>query len=277
MLVVALALTSVLALGAPADTTVEVRRGDRLAVEGLSGEVSITAWERDEIEVVSDRDDGVLVRRVGSVVTVEREGRRSRSGEAVIHVPRWMDVRVRSRALDVSVSGLDGALEIENVSGDVSVDRAGGAVEVRSVSGEIAIADARAGVRASSQGDDVTLSRIQGPVEAHSGDGDIVLDDVTSSSVRAEAQDGDVLFRGSIAQGGRYGFYLHDGDASIELPDGTDASVRVATFEGEFQSDFTIRVERFTAGRQFEFALGDGGADVEIEVFDGDIRLLRRN
>jgi hypothetical protein len=95
--------------------------------------------------------------------------------------------------------------------------------------------------------------------------------------VRIEAQDGDVAFTGPLQPGGQYGFYLHDGDATIGLPADTDASVRIATFNGEFESDFTVRVDRFTAGREFEFELGDGGADLEIEVFDGDIRLARLN
>lgn len=264
------------AAGAPVDTTVAVATGDRLMIDGLSGEVSIRAWDRDAVEVVSDERDGVSVRRVGSTVTVEGAGRRGRSADAAIRVPAWMDVQVRSRSLDVAVSGLQGSLQIGNVSGDISVQDAGGEVDVSSVSGDIVVVDARAGVRASSQSDDVTLRGVAGPVEAHSGDGDITLLDVTSSSVRAEAQDGDVMFSGTLAPAGEYGFYVHDGDATIALPDGTDATVRVSTFDGEFQSDFTVRVESFSAGRQFEFVLGDGGARMEIEVFDGDIRLLRR-
>jgi hypothetical protein len=118
---------------------------------------------------------------------------------------------------------------------------------------------------------------VSGPVEAHSGDGDIELDDVTSASVHAEAQDGDVVFRGAIQPGGDYGFYVHDGDAVLILPESTDATVRVSTFDGEFQSEFTVRVDRFTAGRQFDFVLGAGGPRIDVEVFDGDIQLLRGN
>jgi hypothetical protein len=149
-------------------------------------------------------------------------------------------------------------------------------VEVRSVAGEIVVEDATGGVRASSQSDDVTLRRVSGSVEVHSGDGDITLYDMRSSSVRAEAQDGDVTFSGSIIAGGDYGFFVHDGDAVIEMPAAAGARVRVSTFDGEFQSDFTVRVERFTSGRQFDFVVGDGAARMEIEVFDGDINLLRR-
>ncbi|MGD8281555.1 MAG: DUF4097 family beta strand repeat-containing protein [Gemmatimonadota bacterium] len=272
-----LLLGALLAQDVPADTAVDVRQGDRLVVEGLSGEVTITPGDEGRVRVISDSEYGVTLSRRGSVVRIEQEGRRGRSDELAIFVPRWMDVQVRGRSVDVSVTGLDGNVDIETVRGDIAVVGAGGEVEVRSVSGEISVANARAGVRASSQSDDVSLVDVSGPIEAHSGDGDITLGGVSSSSVRVETQDGDVAFMGAIQAGGQYGFYLHDGDATIALPGDTDASVRVATFDGEFESDFTIRVDRFTAGREFEFDLGDGGAEVEIEVFDGDISLARIN
>jgi hypothetical protein len=157
----------------------------------------------------------------------------------------------------------------------VFVENVSGAVDVRSVSGAVEIINATGGVRASSQSDDVTLRRVSGPVEAHSGNGNIVLDDVRSIFVRAEARDGDIDFNGTVAENGDYGFFLHDGDATIAMPAATSAQVSISTFDGEFQSEFAVRVDRFTSGRQFDFVLGDGGARIQIEVFDGDISLLQ--
>jgi hypothetical protein len=260
-----------------ADTTVEARRGDRLVVGDFTGSVRISTWERDAIEVITDEADRIAVRRTGSTLSITGSGgRRGRGVDASVRVPSWIDVAVESRSMDVTARGLQGRLVIGNVSGDVRVEGVGGPVEVRSVAGEIVVEDATGGVRASSQSDDVTLRRVSGSVEVHSGDGDIMLYDMRSSSVRAEAQDGDVTFSGSIIAGGDYGFFVHDGDAAIEMPAEAGARVRVSTFDGEFQSDFTVRVERFTSGRQFDFVVGDGAARMEIEVFDGDINLLRR-
>lgn len=261
-----------------ADTVVAMNRGDRVVIEGVSGVIAISAWERDELEVRSTTGNApVMVRRTGATVQIEAEGpRRRRSIDAAIRVPSWVDLEVGGSALDMSVRGVGGAIRIASVSGDVLVQNAGGSVDVRSIRGAIQVVDARGGVRASSQSDDVTLRQISGPVEAHSGDGDVVLDDIASSSVRAEAQDGDVLFSGTIEDGGEYGFYLHDGDATIELLASVSARVSVSTFDGEFLSDFPVRVERFSAGREFDFVLGAGGARIEIEVFDGEIRLLQR-
>jgi DUF4097 and DUF4098 domain-containing protein YvlB len=262
-----------------ADTTVEVRRGERVVIEQVVGELSISGWDRDAVEVrTAAGEPAVSVRRSGAdvnIVDAEARGRR-RSTNASLQVPRWIDLEIGSRSLDVSVTGISGAVRVGNLSGQVRIQDVDGPVDVRSVRGEIMITDARAPVRASSQSDDVTLLRISGPLEAHSGDGDVVLRDIDAQTVRVEAQDGDVVFSGSIAPGGDYAFFVHDGDATIALPATASARVSVSTFDGEFESDFTVRVERFSSGREFDFTLGDGDARIQIEVFDGEIRLLQR-
>ena len=119
-------------------------------------------------------------------------------------------------------------------SGDIRIVDVGGPVDVRSIDGEIDIENARGGVRATSQSDDVTLRRVSGSIEVHSGSGDILLEDVQSESVRAETQDGDIVFSGTISDRGEYAFYVHDGDALIAVPSSMNARVSVSTFDGEF-------------------------------------------
>jgi DUF4097 and DUF4098 domain-containing protein YvlB len=276
---------SVLALAAAlaaafqsADTVVDARRGDRLVIEQVTGRITVTAWDRDAVELRTERGTaGVVVRRSGTDLHVEHaDGARRRSIVATLRVPAWIDLEAGSNDLDIAVSGVDGAIRVRNLGGDVRIEDVGGPVEARSLRGEIVVADARGPVRVSSQSDDVTLRRISGPVEAHSGDGDLVLDDIRASAVRVEAQDGDVSFSGTIVPGGDYAFYVHDGDATIAIPGTTSARVSVSTFDGEFQSEFTVRVDRFTSSREFDFTLGSGEARIRIEVFDGEIRLLRR-
>ena len=263
----------------PLDTIVELRRGDRVVLENLSGEITISGWDDDRLEVRGEeRDESLAIRREGPIVRVVRADGRGRrhSVEATIRVPRWVALEVGGPSLDVSVNGIDGGLRIGNVSGDILVRDIGGSLDIRAIDGEVFVEDARGGVRASSQSEDVSVRGVTGPVEVHSGSGDIVLTDVRSMSVRAETQDGDIDFSGDISPGGEYDFFVHDGDALIAIPASSGAQVRVSTFDGEFQSEFPVVVERFSAGREFEFVLGDGGARLQIEVFDGEIRLLQR-
>jgi hypothetical protein len=68
---------------------------------------------------------------------------------------------------------------------------------------------------------------------------------------------------------------VHDGDATLVVPRTSGAHVKVATFDGEFSSDFPVTLQHYSGEGRFDFTLGDGGAAVGIEVFDGQIRILR--
>lgn len=263
----------------PVDTIIEVRPGDRVVLENILGEIFIEASDGDGLEVRGEDAEAALrVRRSGStlrIVSDDSKGRR-RGVEATIRLPAGVDVEITGLSLDVSVIGMNGRIDVRNVSGDIWIENVGGAVDVRTIEGEIDVVRARAGVRASSQSDDVRLRSVSGPIAVHSGSGNIELVDIVSGSVRAETQDGDIEFSGSIERGGEYGFFVHDGDVVIEIPSSAGAEVSVSTFDGDFESEFPVVIERFTGGRKFDFTLGDGDARIQIQVFDGEIRLLRR-
>lgn len=262
------------------DTVVEVRRGDRLVLENFSGTVFVGTWDRDLLEVRGEPGDRaeVSVVRSGSRIALRPSTRRGRDREvdAVLRVPAWMDVEIGGRELDVSVRGLAGSLAVRNIEGDIDVEDTRGTLRLHTVDGEIRVRNARGSVEARSRGDDVSLFDVVGDVDVESGSGDLLLDGVDGASVRAETLDGDVTFRGPIRRGGRYAFSVHDGDAVLAFPPGSAFDARVATFDGDFQSEFPVTLQNYRGGRAFEFTLGGGGAMVEIEVFDGEIRLLQR-
>jgi DUF4097 and DUF4098 domain-containing protein YvlB len=264
---------------APSDTIVTLERGDRVVLQNISGEISVRGWERDELEVRGeDEDTPLVVHRSGSTVRITRDDRkgRRRSVEAAVRLPAWADVEIGGNSLELSAIGIDGRLEVNSVKGDVWIENAGGPVRVRTVEGEIDVIGARAGVDASSQSDEVRLRDVQGQINVHSGSGDLLLVDVRSESVRAETQDGDITFSGTIRDNGDYRFFVHDGDASIAIPPDANARVAVSTFDGDFESEFPVVIERFTGGREFDFTIGNASARIEIQVFDGEIRLLER-
>jgi DUF4097 and DUF4098 domain-containing protein YvlB len=263
-----------------ADTTVELRRGDRVVVERLTGELSVTTWSRTSLSIGGDLDEvsGVGATRSGGVVTVRPEDRKARGRDVdlVLRLPAWVALEVSSRSLDVRVEGIEGGVTVRNVSGDIRVDRVAGPVSLTTVEGEIGVYGARGPVTAHSRGDDVTLVGVVGDVDVATGDGDLRLDDVTAFTLRAETLDGDVFFDGPLALDGTYQFSVHDGDATLVLPGDADASVTVSTFDGELTSDFPVTLRRYGGGGVFDFKLGEGRAQVAVKVFDGEIRFRRR-
>ncbi len=265
---------------ATADTAIELRRGDRVVVERLTGELSVQAWSRSTLSIGGDLDEirGVGATRSGSVVTVRTEDRKARGHDVdlVLRVPSWVELEISGRSLDVHVEGVEGGVSVRNVSGDVRMDRVGGVVSITSVEGEIGVYGANGSVTAHSRGDDVTLVDVTGDVDVGTGDGDLHLENISASTLHAETLDGDVFFSGTLARDGTYDISVHDGDATLVLPATTDASVSVSTFDGELTSDFPVTLRRYEGGGVFEFKLGEGRAKVDVKVFDGEIRFKRR-
>jgi len=259
------------------DTTVVMRRGDRVVMEGFTGSIEVRAWNRDELSLTGAMDEahGVVVRRVGDRVRVSPGDRKDRrlSRELELRIPSWAPVEIQGRTLDVDVSGLAADVSVATGEGDIVCADVSGTVTLATVEGTIDVRGARGRVSARSRGDDVVLIGVEGVVDAYSGDGDVTLEDVTSSSVRAETLDGDLSFTGALAAGGTYTFSVHDGDADLVLPAGTGARARVSTFDGEFVSDFPVTLQGYGGRGAFEFTLGNGAAQLEIKVFDGEIRL----
>lgn len=272
------ALTTSVASDAVTDTVLQLDRGDRVVVTGLSGSVSVEAVAGSELGVTTGRrTDGVAVRRSGGrvVVTAEARGGGRRPMDVSLRVPTWADIQVDGIDLDVSVRGSEGSVTIGTVDGDVRIEGTAGELRATTIEGEIVAEATRGATVLSSHADDITVLAPRGPVEAGTLDGDIRIVDAVSSSVTAETQSGDIDFTGAILSGGTYRFYLHSGDALLALPAELSARVRVSTFHGDFESDFPVMVSGFTSGRAFDFTVGGGDAEIVVEAFDGEIRLTR--
>lgn len=273
------ALTMAVSASAAQDTTIRVERGTRLHVENHRGEVVIGSWSRDAVRVraleLGERQR-LAVSRSGSVVRVRPDGARGpQEADLEITIPAWMDVRVEGNQLDVAVRGAEGAVAVETVGGDVVVQGGAGLVSVRTIQGEVAIRGARGRIEATSVNEDVTLTDIGGDVYAETTNGDISLEDIRSTSARATTVNGDITYRGTIRDNGRYLFATHNGDVEVTVPQSANATVTVSTYHGEFESDFPVRLTGATRDRQFTFSLGSGSARIELESFNGEIRLRR--
>ncbi len=104
--------------------------------------------------------------------------------------------------------------------------------------------------------------------------GDIELEGIESSNVDVNTVSGDVVYEGTIKDAGHYRFSTHNGDVTLAIPEKANATVSVATFNGDFDSSFPVSVTGTTKHR-FGFTIGTGSARLDLETFNGDIKLRR--
>lgn len=264
-----------------ADTVVEARRGDRLVLQNVSGRIRVRAVEGNRVRLVtaSRTDDGsVRLTRSGDRLRLsDRDPKgRSRDRDLELEVPSWLRLDLRANELDATVEGLRADVSIRNVDGDLTVVDVEGAVDLWSVDGEVRVRDVRGRVTARSVDESVEVSRTSGEVEVGSTDGDLLLREVDGTRVDAQTVDGDVVFDGPLRPGGSYSLATHGGDVTVLVQEGVGARVEVSTFDGTFEADFPVTLERFRGGREMSFTLGDGSARLVVQAFDGDIRLRHR-
>jgi len=277
-----LALSAAVGLQQNTDTTFAVPAGARLALSNHSGSIHVTSWDRNEMRVQAEHGsrDRVEVDVRGAVVRVKTERRYGMPSfvEYSITVPRTMAVDLDGIETEMTIEGVGGDISAGSVEGGITVRGAGGAVKIHSVDGDLSIQGGRGRISAEGVDGSIQISGARGEITVETVDGDVTLENIESANVDVGTVDGTVMYQGTIQDGGQYRLTSHDGDIVVVAPAGLNATISVATFEGSFEADPAFRVQLTSArpGRRFSFTLGTGSARIELETFEGEVRLRSR-
>ena len=276
MFVPTLALAALAALQ-QTDTTVAVRPGSRLEIDNFGGEIAVRAWDRSEVRLHAEHSsrDRIEVSADGQVVTVRASNRRGppQSVEYDVTVPKGMALTLSGLYTDIKVTGVEAEISAETVQGEITVTGGSGYVSLKSVQGAVTLESCRGRIEVSSVNEGVTVRGCNGDINAETVNGDIELTGIESSAVDASTVNGDITYEGALRDAGRYRLSTHDGDVNVTIPARSNASVTVATLNGDFESCFPVQLTGVTPRHRFTITLGSGSAKVELESFNGDIKL----
>ena len=282
------------------DTTLAVPARGRLELDGFSGAIHVSGWDRDAMRIQAEHRPGTSVSwEVGPATVVLRSIRLLRIPEMTprrrvrvqripfptdvdyrLTVPRGMSLRLSGVNTDISVLGVEGDVSAEAVTGAVVVRGGRGSIRASSVNGDVEVSGARGSVEAGSMSARVTLRDVQGRVRVESVSGDVNLERIASDAVEATTVSGQLNFSGVLRPGGTYHLESHSGDVTVSLTERPDVAVSVNTYSGEFASSFPVQSTSSSTsvrgrGKEFDFTLGDGRAELSLESFSGLIRLVR--
>ncbi len=267
MLTTLLALTAL--AGRPsqqADTTVPVRSGARLEVNNFGGEIAVKTWTRSAVRVEATHSsrDHIRVDASETLVSVKSEGRHGPAQvvDYTITVPPWMGLRLAGVYTDIKVEGAQNEVTAETVQGEVTVQ------------GAVTLEKARGRIDLNSVNEDIRAADITGDLSAETVNGGVTLQRIESANVEATSVNGDISYDGTVQDGGRYHFSTHNGSLAIGVPEKANVTVAVSTFNGDFNACFPVQLTQKTKHR-FDFTIGSGSARLELESFDGDIKLCR--
>jgi DUF4097 and DUF4098 domain-containing protein YvlB len=236
----------------------DVKPGSMLRLRHGDGDVTITPWDKDVIEISvhyhaerkgfgDDSDMGFDVEFSEKNGVIEVTGKEPKSMFMGLHIfilNEYTYTISAPRYMELDLQGDDGDIEIEKWSGKIEINIDDGEINMYECEPKK--------TRIRSADGDITLDGHSGSVDIIGDDGDIDLNRSRFTECRIQMSDGDIRVRDS------------EGDFYIELDDGTTELLRIKTNVMDLKcedGDFDIEL------------LKTGDLDIEIKTDDGDIEL----
>jgi len=247
------------------------RADNRLIVDNVWGDITVTGHDGDEVivkavkTISADDEDGIVnierdvhleVTREGDLFELyvdgpfrdcnDRSRRKSKRWHRDYEVRFDFDITV-PRGTHVELSTVnDGEIYVRDIEGDYDVNNVNGGIE---------------------------MERIGGSGEVYALNHDVSIDFVKNPTMRS-----------------RFGSL--NGDVRLHFIPGLSADFYLKTFNGEFFSDFPVtylplRAETYSdktegkyvykVNRRTAVRAGNGGPEVELDMFNGDAFILEKN
>jgi DUF4097 and DUF4098 domain-containing protein YvlB len=263
-------------------------------ITNIKGEVTITAWDRNEVHVGGELGDGAVPLTIqGSennlTIGVQAQGesgwlnwgsdKSMSSSRLDINVPRGASVKVKVVSAPLSIDGINGGdIEVNSVSGRVRINAQSPMLNVISVSGNIAFSGqakqaklqtVSGDILAPSLGDTIDLQTISGRIQAGGG---------PWQHLNLSTVSGDVQLTGSLAAGGNVSIDSMSGDVQLLVPSSLSSNVHATTFSGDLRSDFgTPKQPEHGPGSSLDAIAGTGNGKISVETFSGDLRIRKQD
>ncbi len=258
----------------------EISSGARLELEHEDGDVVITPWEEDAIEV--DVRYRIEYKRVGLGTDPDLDVRFEQRGDVV---------RVIGEENDAGGVGFFSSdqieyvyrisapawvtLDLEGEDGDVEIGGWQGAITVRNDDGDVHLSDLRVPrLRLEVEDGDVEIEGFDGEMDLESEDGDVTVRDCRGERIRIDGEDGRIRLERCE---GNFDLATDDGD--VDLSGLKAGKLEVRTSDGRIE----IGLDAGTGELDLDVSADDGDVDLKLgaEVSgaftlsssDGDIRV----
>jgi DUF4097 and DUF4098 domain-containing protein YvlB len=257
-------------------------------ISNVSGGITVTGWDRPEVEVKGHL--GAAVERVDvssaggrTTIKVVLPRMSSRDSEAILNVriPKQSELDVSAVSADLLTSGVLGAQRLKTVSGDIRAELANADFEGKTVSGDVRLRGSakEADMRVQTVSGDVTLERGAGNMDATTVSGNLRLELDPARSVRMRTTSGDLSFRGTLEPTGTLEAETISGDATLSARAQEGYEYEASSFSGDLGNCFGNSAEstsRHGPGSRLMGATGAGKARVRVKSMSGDVTLCDR-
>lgn len=280
--------------------TFRVEPGARLILRHGDGDVKVSSWDRDEVDVqvryrmdYKERSVGFGKKRNFTVefrqlegdvyVTGHEKGQGVRVGWAnvsfyeytyTVMAPSYIDLEFQGDDGDIHVKDMRGEVDVRTMDGSFIADRLTGDLYLSAADGDIELISCSIPTgQLKVTGGDVRIRASQGNLTIDSEDGDVDLIDMQSDALRITSRDGDVSIALQPSQQLELAVRTLDGDATVRVDPTASAAFTLQTVDGDIQTD--VQAQQFSKGdNKVTGTLSGGDGSITITTRDGDIVLI---
>jgi DUF4097 and DUF4098 domain-containing protein YvlB len=257
-------------------------------VSNVSGTVTVTGWDRSEVEVTGELGKGTERLEFATVDKVTRvkvilpdNSFDVDDSDLIIRVPAGSSLSVNTVSADIKVQGVTGAQRLQAVSADIHTQAGSEDVECKTVSGDVTVdGSAKKGVLTiMTVSGDATALRTAGEINANTVSGNLVLGLGETTRSRVRTTSGDVTMAMLMAADGKLDAESISGDVRLNFVGGIDAEFDVSSFSGDIQNCFgpkPVSTSEYAPGVDLRFREGQGTARVRVKTLSGDVSICRK-
>ncbi|HEU0225046.1 MAG TPA: DUF4097 family beta strand repeat-containing protein [Steroidobacteraceae bacterium] len=261
-------------------------------VSNVQGRVDVTAWDRNEVELVavlaSDKDtlEFEATEREVRVKVRRPEGQKRWHGEdedadLTLRVPKGARLSVSTVSADIGVAGVRGEQRLGTVSGDLRTQAFDEPVSVRSVSGDATVAGTggRSAVSADTVSGTAIVNGIRGSFEGVAVSGDLDVTISAADRLRAKTVSGNLRANAELTSAARVDLGSISGDIVLKVKPPVNAEFEIESFSGDIDSCFGGKARarsKHGPGSELTMTQGGGGARVHVKTLSGEIEVCDR-
>jgi len=270
--------------------------GGQLAVENSNGQVEISGWDQNTIEIsgtkyASSRDMLNQIRidvthspnsvRVRTVMPENWTGwHGSRGATYTIHVPHHVMLdQIQTSNGGIRVADIDGAVRLHTSNGGVHATNVKGQLELETSNGGIELYDASGNVHAHTSNGPIRGQIRSGSLDAGTSNGAIEVrlqDPPADTPVKADSSNGRISLEIAGQRVPEIRATTSNSSIDVRLPSSTNARLEAETSHGSVSSDFDVTTHggRLEKSR-LEGSIGSGGPVIELTSSNGSINVRK--
>jgi len=235
LLVFALAATAGAQVTEDFHRTVPLSSTGRVSLENINGNVTITGWARNEVQIDAVKkaneqqklaEARIEVETAGDSVRIKTRYPEHHTSNNPATVTYQLHVPNGSRLDGIKL--VNGSLEVSGVSGEVEANLVNGTSNIHDLAGR------------------AELSSVNGAINAYYKS----LQNVSAIQLKSV-----------------------NGSVRLGLPPSPNADVNVSTVNGGITTDFPLRVQGKFVGKHIDGKLGSGGTRIEISNVNGSVHI----